>query len=161
LVVSSVAVVGGLAGSTAGCSLSLSGPDPQASVRDTPRCDTGKGAVALDGVMGAVFAVPALASFGDDQAELGVVLGLASVAYIASAVRGSGGVDACRAAAHELKRPALLPTLAPPLAALIAACWDPVPERRPTAKEVCERLEHIFPDALTGETPPACACAVA
>lgn len=102
--VSWIAVLGVLAGSTAGCSLSLSGPDPQASVRDTPRCDTGKGAVALDGVMGAVLAVPALAAFGGDEAELGVVLGLASVAYIAAAVRGSGIVDECRAAveAHDL-----------------------------------------------------------
>ncbi len=99
-------MLGALASSAAGCSLSLSGPDPQASVRDTPRCDTGKGTVALDGVMGTLFAVPALAAFGGDATEVGVgvVLGLASVAYIAAAVRGSGVVDECRAAvaAHDL-----------------------------------------------------------
>jgi len=69
-------------------------------------------------------------------------------------------LDACRAAAVELKRPALRPTLAPELAQLLAACWDPEPDRRPHAKAICERLERIFPDVNEPDKPFGCACSV-
>ncbi len=55
-------------------------------------------------------------------------------------------VEACRQAAMELKRPSIRPNLDPRLAQLLSACWDPLPERRPEAKNIIETLEQIFPN---------------
>ena len=63
-------------------------------------------------------------------------------------------LEACRAAAVELKRPALRPTLEPELAALISACWHPAPAARPSAREIGVALERAFPDAASATFDP-------
>lgn len=94
-----------------GCSLSLSGPNPNRASNEVPACDTGKGLVGLDGVFGAALAVGALSAFGEDAPEAGVAVGLASVAFIAAAVRGNRLVNECRTALAEYgtERPAPAP----------------------------------------------------
>ena len=87
-----------------GCSLALSGPgdrDRRRAAGAAPRCDTGKGLVGLDGVLGAAVGIGALTAFGEDVPEVGVIAGLVSAAFIASAFRGNRVVDECRAAFAE------------------------------------------------------------
>ncbi len=79
-----------------GCSFALSQPDPLRAAHVAPRCDTGKGLVALDWVLAGVAATVALAALGEGETELGAVSALTSAAFIASAARGNGVVNECR-----------------------------------------------------------------
>ncbi|MCA9679836.1 MAG: hypothetical protein KC464_32690, partial [Myxococcales bacterium] len=77
-------------------------PSARQSVAETPKCNTGKGAVVLDGLMATVFAVSALAVASDSGEAAGVLL-LPTLAYGGSAAVGNRNADACRAAvaAHD------------------------------------------------------------
>ena len=70
-------------------------------------------------------------------------------------------LEAARAAAVDMLRPTIRPSLKPELAALITACWHPLPDARPTARDVCEALAKLFPDADTATLPADGCCAVA
>ncbi len=84
-----------------GCAFSLDGPDPKRPRNRVPRCDTSKGLVALDGVMGTAFGVTALAFASNDEPAAALVpLGIGAL-YIAGAVSGNRSVDACRKAIAE------------------------------------------------------------
>ncbi|MBA3453152.1 MAG: hypothetical protein H0T42_08670 [Deltaproteobacteria bacterium] len=81
---------------TSACSLALSGPDPQRASNVAPRCDTGKGLVALDWVAGAVLATIAIGALEADVSEAAAVSALSAAAFVASATRGNGVVNRCR-----------------------------------------------------------------
>lgn len=81
---------------TGACSLALSGPDPLRASNVAPRCDTGKGLVALDWVAGAVLATIALGALEADAPEAAAVSALTAAAFVASATRGNGVVNSCR-----------------------------------------------------------------
>lgn len=85
----------------AGCSFALSGPDPNRPASRVPECDTGKGLVGLDGLIGGTLAVSGLALLGNDEAAGAAITGLLGVAFIASAVRGNTAVNECRGAIAE------------------------------------------------------------
>lgn len=87
-----------LIASVSGCSLALTGPDPTRPSTTRPECDTGKGLVGLDGVVGGVFALSSLSALGNDAPEAAAVTGLIAVAFLASAARGNGAVNRCREA---------------------------------------------------------------
>jgi serine/threonine protein kinase len=55
-------------------------------------------------------------------------------------------VDAARAAAVEHVRPEIRAGVEPEFAALIRACWDRDPAKRPSARELCSVLERLFPE---------------
>lgn len=55
--------------------------------------------------------------------------------------------EVAEAASFHNIRPKLDPRLEEPLRLLIEMCWDPVPEKRPSAREVCDALESVFPDS--------------
>ena len=94
--------------SVSGCSLALSGPDSKQPTTAAPECDTGKGLVGLDGLMGGGFAIGSLAALAADEGGAAALTGLISVAFIASAVRGNTAVNECRVAMAEYAgRPAL------------------------------------------------------
>lgn len=82
----------------AGCSFALSAPDPNRPKASAPECDTGKGLVGLDGLVGGSLAVAGLALLGNDEASGAAITGLLGVAFIASAVRGNTAVNECRTA---------------------------------------------------------------
>lgn len=86
-----------------GCSLALSSPDPNRPRNEAPECDTGKGLVGLDGLVGGSFAVASLALLGADEGGGAAVTGLIGVAFIASAIRGNGAVNECRQALAEYR----------------------------------------------------------
>ncbi len=85
-----------LVASISGCSLALSQPDPLRAAHVAPRCDTGKGLVALDWVLAGVMATVALTALSNDAGELGAASALTSAAFLASAARGNGVVNSCR-----------------------------------------------------------------
>ncbi len=83
--------------SLGGCALAISGPAPNRPPLEAPKCDTGKGPVVIDGLWATVFGIAALASFGADQPEVGLLtLGL-GVAFVASATTGHSAATACQA----------------------------------------------------------------
>jgi len=98
-----------IAALSGGCSLSLRGPDPLRSAYVAPSCDTGKGAVAADWVFGGLAATIALSALGADAGEVAAVSALTSVAFIASAARGNGVVNNCRAELAAYSPPAATP----------------------------------------------------
>jgi hypothetical protein len=94
--------------SVSGCSFALTGPDPQRPPSTAPECDTGKGLVGLDGLLGGTFAIGALAALGAEEDGVAALTGLISVAFIASAVRGNTAVNECRVAMADYSgRPSL------------------------------------------------------
>lgn len=84
--------------SLGGCALALSGPDPKRRRTEVPRCDTGKGAVAIDGVWVGMLGLATLLALDDEEAEIGLVSGAFAAAFLASAIRGSNVVNECRGA---------------------------------------------------------------
>ena len=85
-----------------GCSLGISGPDPERPKNQPPQCDTGKGLVAADAVMAGLLGLIGISIMsGNSDQGAGVVPMLGGVAFAASAIRGSGNVDACRLAMDE------------------------------------------------------------
>jgi hypothetical protein len=78
-----------------GCSLTLSGPDPNRPRNNRPACDTSKALVALDGALAATTGLIAigLATNGDGGAA--VAPALIGSAFLLSAVHGNNTVDAC------------------------------------------------------------------
>lgn len=80
-----------------GCAFSVQGPSPDRPRNQIPKCDTGKGLVALDGVMAATAGVVALSLVANDlDAAALLPLGIGAL-YVAGAVHGSRAADACRA----------------------------------------------------------------
>jgi len=79
-----------------GCGFSLSGPDPQQPREQVPKCDTGKGAVVVDGLMATVASVVALALIANDEPAGALIPAGIGAIYIGGAVHGSRAVDACR-----------------------------------------------------------------
>lgn len=79
-----------------GCSFGLTGADPARATHVAPRCDESKGLVVVDWVLAGVGATAALSALSANEEQGAGLLALASVAFIASAVRGNGVVNECR-----------------------------------------------------------------
>lgn len=84
--------------SLTGCSLALSGPDPGRAASEVPRCDTGKGLVGIDGVVGGGLALGSLVALGADEPETALISGVFAAAFIGAAMRGNRVANECRAA---------------------------------------------------------------
>src|SRR5262245_36226155 len=84
-----------------GCAFGLSGPDPDAPRSQMPKCDTGKGLVALDGAMAATSGVVAISLAGDSEPALALLPLSIGAIYLAGAVRGNSNVNKCRKATGE------------------------------------------------------------
>ena len=116
-----------------GCALGVSGPDPDRPRNEVPRCDTGKGAVALDGVWASLAGVGALAAFSNDESGTGVALAGVTALFTATAVRGNNAANQCRAAFDEYA----METNRQQQRDLIAQRpVSPVPLKRPPPKKV-------------------------
>ena len=139
--------------SVAGCSLALSGPDANRPKSRAPECDTGKGPVALDGVVGSVLATAALVALSDNQQSVAVVTGLVAAAYLGAAFHGNSNVEECRSA----------------LAAYNTRSHEPAPEQpevatagmRPPSRPVVAEPgpaplppEYVQPQSPPTATPP-------
>jgi hypothetical protein len=78
------------------CSLGITGPSPDRPRREVPKCDSGKGLVALDGLVGTSLAFAGIAVMGGGDTGPGAALALAGGAFLLSAVHGNGNANACR-----------------------------------------------------------------
>ncbi|MCX5745591.1 MAG: hypothetical protein NT062_24200 [Proteobacteria bacterium] len=95
----------------AGCSLGLTGVDPERPRNQPPECDRTKGFVYADGVLGALSGAITLGVAIDTPSASLIPLALAAV-FIGSAIHGNAVVDACRDDNREYY--AALPTDAAP-----------------------------------------------
>jgi hypothetical protein len=84
-----------------GCALTLSGPDPKRSRDRVPRCDTTKGLVVADALMGSSLGLLSLVALGEDAGTAALVPASIGALFILSAVRGNGAVNDCRVAITE------------------------------------------------------------
>jgi hypothetical protein len=118
----------------AGCSFSLSGPDPRRPAHSIPRCDTTKNLVVIDGLL-ATSAFITTAAIGGDNAAGAVVAALIGAAFVAGAVHGNSAVDECRKANEEyvagLEAPQLPPEYQEPAQQREVAVAPPAPVPTP------------------------------
>lgn len=89
-----------LAVAASGCSLSISGPPPNRPKGEFPKCDTGKGLVALDSLMAIGFGIGGLAALSEDQGTGAIAL-VGAALFTAAALHGSSQADKCRAALDQ------------------------------------------------------------
>ena len=101
-----------------GCSLTLSGPDPNRPRSKQPTCDTSKTLVALDGVMTGTLAIIAVAAASNNEGGAAVAPGLLAAAFLGSAIHGNNVVDACHqdfeAYDQAMAAQEIVPALQPP-----------------------------------------------
>jgi hypothetical protein len=84
-----------------GCAFGLTGPDPDLPRSKVPQCDTGKGLVALDGVIAATAGIVAIGLAGENEPSIALVpLAIGSI-YLGGAIRGNSTVNKCRKAIGE------------------------------------------------------------
>ncbi|HEY4178914.1 MAG TPA: hypothetical protein VGM90_18835 [Kofleriaceae bacterium] len=76
------------------CALTLDGPRPERLISERPVCDTSKGLVGADGVVGGLLGISAI-GVADSSTGAAIVMGLVATAFVASAVHGNGVVDEC------------------------------------------------------------------
>jgi hypothetical protein len=86
-----------IAVAASGCSLSISGPQANRPKGEMPKCDTGKGLVALDSLMAIGFGIGGLAALSEDQGT-GAIAIVGAALFTAAALHGSSQADKCRAA---------------------------------------------------------------
>jgi hypothetical protein len=79
----------------AGCSFSLSGPDPQRPARQVPRCDTGKGLVLTDGLIATTAGIAAT-SLALDNNVVAILPAVIGAVFIGALIHGNNAVDDCR-----------------------------------------------------------------
>jgi hypothetical protein len=84
-----------------GCALTISGPAKGRPRNERPVCDTGKGFVATDTILGAVMGVTALGVLGGNDPEVALLPGVLGAAFILSAISGNGRANDCREAIAE------------------------------------------------------------
>ena len=143
-------MVWALIATVSGCSLALSGPDPERLANKPPRCDAGKGLVGLDGVLGGGFALASLSALGADAPEAAAVTALVAAAFIASAARGNGLVNDCREAVAKYEA-----SPGPELADRKEIPEDPYEEPRPTRPRPVEWAPSAAPQPAQPPAPTA------
>jgi hypothetical protein len=91
-----------LLGLFAGCSFSLSGPDPNRPRGKSPDCSTGKTSVVVDGLFAAVSGVLAISLASQSNSGAAAVAPLAVGAlFTGAAIHGNSVVNDCRRANME------------------------------------------------------------
>lgn len=109
-----------------GCSFTLSGPDPARPRYKPPECDTGKGLVVVDSLIGTALGITALALVGGNNGSSAIAPALLGAIFIGAAIHGNGTVDRCRTELDQFAAATRAP--APTLAA------DDAPPEPPTAR---------------------------
>lgn len=86
-----------------GCAFSISGPPPDRPRNQIPKCDSGKGLVALDGVMATASGVAAMSFVANDLGAVALLPLAIGAVYLGGAVHGNRAADECRAAMDEFE----------------------------------------------------------
>ena len=135
-----------------GCSLALSGPDANRRVSEPPECDTGKGLVGLDGVMGGTLAVTTLGLAANNEGTAALITGLFGAAFIGAAIHGNSEVNECRQALAEYSGRGGGPSLDEPR---VAAKPGPPPRRTTQPPTVMRQPDDPFSDQPPYQAPHA------
>jgi hypothetical protein len=133
-----------------GCSLTLSGPDPNRPRSKQPTCDTSKTLVALDGVMTGTLAIIAVAAASNNDGSAAVAPGLLAAAFLGSAIHGNNVVNAChqdfeaydQAMAAQQIVPALQPPPEPP--PVVATAPPPPPPPQPPTQVAADPWQAFW-----------------
>lgn len=86
-----------------GCAFSISGPPPDRPRNQIPKCDSGKGLVALDGVMATTAGIIAMAVVANDGGAAALLPLAIGTVYLGGAVHGNRAADECRVAMDEFE----------------------------------------------------------
>lgn len=86
-----------------GCAFSISGPPPDRPRNQIPKCDTGKGLVALDGVMATTSGIVAMAFVANDLGAAALLPLAIGAVYLGGAIHGNKAADECRVAMDEFE----------------------------------------------------------
>ena len=86
-----------------GCAFSISGPPPDRPRNQIPKCDSGKGLVAIDGVMATASGLVALAVVSNDGGAAALLPLVIGAVYLGGAIHGSRAADECRVAMDEFE----------------------------------------------------------
>lgn len=86
-----------------GCAFSISGPPPDRPRNQIPQCDSGKGLVALDGLMATTAGIVAMAVVADDGGAAALLPLAIGAVYLGGAVHGNRAADECRVAMDEFE----------------------------------------------------------
>ncbi len=140
-----------------GCSLTLSGPDPNRPRSKAPVCDTSKSLVALDGVLAATMGVIAVAAAGNSDGGAAVAPALFGALFVASAIHGNNVVNDCHREMDNYDQmmaardavPPPRPMLAPPSA--IEPQVPPQPEPPPALPQAQPQPAPQPPPAPSGD----------
>ena len=138
---------------TQGCAFGIDGPDPNRPRSQLPKCDSGKGAVVLDGTMAAVAGVIAVSLVSEDESAAALVPLSIGALYAAGAIAGNNAANRCREANADfeayLATGDATPSRAPVRAPAVAPTPVPaaVAEKPPTAP--------VAPVATTEASAPA------
>jgi len=111
----------------------LDGPDPQRPRNRPPECDTNKGRVALDSVVGGGFAAIGLASLNNHDNEAAGITLVISGLYFLAALHGNNTVNACRQAVAEYNGQPMLDVAARPAVAPAPRPAPPPPQPQAVA----------------------------
>ncbi|HEU5059704.1 MAG TPA: hypothetical protein VFU21_24400 [Kofleriaceae bacterium] len=149
-----LALLFALASSGAGCAVIMQQPPkPDRAPGEVPVCSTGRGGVALDGILAALLGAGALAALAGDEPGVGVGLGAVGGLYTWSAVTGYRSASACEAALADYRietaarRVAPAPAPTPPAAGGDRPLGPPIEEAAAAAPEAP-------PEAEPAEEPP-------
>ena len=136
------------------CALTLDGPKPRRARIEVPRCDTGKGLVAIDGVAAGLSSLGAAIALDEEQALATVLATGLAITFVASAVSGHRRVDRCRAAFGEYEAAIRYtpPTVASPTVASPAAPPAAPPAASPPVVRDEEPVETSVPEPEPDET---------
>src|SRR5262245_10288316 len=97
-----------------GCSLALSGPSPDRPRDRHPDCDTGKGLIVLDGIVGSSLGLGSLVALGDNASAVALLPAALGAVFLGSAIAANRRVNACRAAFAEYEDGQRAAPLPPP-----------------------------------------------
>lgn len=93
-----------LSAATAGCSFSISAPDPKRPRHQLPKCDVGRGAIVLDVVVGLAASSLALGLLASDEVGAAVVPGSIGVLTFVAVARGNRAANECERALDDYQR---------------------------------------------------------
>lgn len=86
---------------SSGCSFSITAPDPKRPRHVLPKCDTGRGPMIPDILLGALMGSVALAALASDEPAIGVLPGSLSALSFLAVARGNRAANQCEKALDE------------------------------------------------------------
>jgi hypothetical protein len=132
-----------------GCSLTLSGPDPNRPRNNRPACDTSKAMVALDGAMAAALGLVAVGLASNNDGSSAVAPALIGSLFLVSAIHGNSTVDSCNRELASFEN-----SVAPPPEEPVAQLRAPVAQP-PSMQPPMMQPPVVQPQPAAIAAPPA------